>query len=236
MYSGLVTVRGVFVAHTWRKVNRTGNFFVKQNVAHRRKHERVETYSKLPHVSSAFIRIKNGVETLVVSRFASRFDNFALLENETDIAKLLAFVQSRRIVVNNAFDTPLHRCRIDFAVGNVHVAAARHRRNILDAERDIGIGRHKTHLVCTIHEINKMPGRGSHFRIIGKARLEIKVLERLRAHFCRLGHGRIRPAEHAPARIVHAVIQNILHDGSVRKHFLVVDVTIFHRVIRSSNG
>ena len=117
MDSRLVPIRGIFVAHARRKVDGTRNLFVEQDVTHRRKHKRVKADSKFTHITSAFIRIKNSVQALVVARFASRFDNLPLLKNEANIAELLAFVKRRRVVMDNAFDTPLHRRRIDFAIG-----------------------------------------------------------------------------------------------------------------------
>ena len=236
MDGGFVAVRSIFVAHARRKMDASSNFFVEQNVAHRREHKRVEADCKLTHIASAFVRIEDGVQALVVARFASRFDNLALLEDEANVAELLTFVKRRRIVMDHAFDTPLHRSRIDFTIRDVHVAAARHRRNVLDAERDVGILSYETHFVRLVHEIDQSLCGTLHFRVIGKASLEVEVFERFRTHLCALSHRRVWPAEHAPTRIVHAVVQNVLRDGPVGKHFLVVDVAVFHRVVHGADG
>ena len=236
MDGGIVAVRGIFVAHARRKVDGASNLLVEEDIAHGRVHERIETDSELAHIACALVGIEDGVELRVVARFAGSFHDFALLEHEADVAELLAIVKRGSIVLDNALDAPLHRRRIDFAVGNVHVAAARHRGNPLDAEADVGTLRNEAHLVGLVHEVDEALRRLAHLGIIGQAGLEIEVLERLGAHLRALSHGGVRPAEHAPPCLVHAVVERFLGEFAVHEHLFVAHIAIFHEVVGPADG
>ena len=137
--------------------------------------------------------------------------------------------------MNHAVDAVAHRCRIDFAIRDIHVAAARDRGDILDAERDVGAVCHEAHLVRLVHEVHEILRGTAHARVIRKACLEVEVLERLGTHLRALRHGGVRPAEYAPARLVHAVVERFLSHLAVHEHLLIAHVAIFHEVVGPAN-
>ncbi len=109
---GIVAVRGFLVAHARRKVDAARNLLVKEDVAHRRVHERVETDGELAHVACALVGIKDGIELRIVARFAGGIHNLPVLEFQADVAELLALVKRGSIVVDYAVDAATHRCGI----------------------------------------------------------------------------------------------------------------------------
>jgi hypothetical protein len=65
--------------------------------------------------------------------------------------------------------------------------------------------------VGAVHALLQGQHGPRHFRVIHCADVEVKILERLGAHAGPLGHARAGPAQHAPARLVDAVIHHRTH-------------------------
>ncbi len=138
--------------------------------------------------------------------------------------------------MNHSVDAVAHGRGIDFAVRDVHVAAARNRGDILDAERYIGAVCHEANLVGFVHEVHEILRGTAHARVVREACLEVEVLERLGTHLRALRHGGVRPAEYAPARLVHAVVERFLSHLAIHEHFLVAHVAVFHEVVGPADG
>ena len=75
-----------------------------------------------------------------------------------------------------------------------------------------------------------------HLRVIHRANVEIKIFKRLGAHARRLRHARRRPAQHAPARFVDAIILHGPDDFGIKLHAVARHVGIFIHVVRAADG
>ena len=69
-----------------------------------------------------------------------------------------------------------------------------------------------------LHAAFQRHHRAGHLRVIHRADVEIQILKRLGAHARRLRHARRRPAQHAPARFVDAIILHRPDDAGIKLH------------------
>jgi hypothetical protein len=199
----LVAVAAILVSLARREVQRAGDFLVEQDVAHRIQNVRIEAERKFADVTRAGVRVQNLIQPLRVVRRG--LDDFAVLEFQPDVFKLRARIKRRRVELDDAVHGIFHRAGKHFAVGNVAVALAHLRADALDAEVKVRAGRFEMDAVRFSSSL--FSGTiAAHLRVIHRADVEIQILERLRAHARRLRHARRGPAQHAPARLVHAII------------------------------
>ena len=82
----------------------------------------------------------------------------------------------------------LHRTTEDFAIGNVAVAAANDSGDSLDAEAQVRSRPFDFHAIGFFHQRLERFHAGLQFSVIQRADVEIKILERFRAHAGELRH------------------------------------------------
>ncbi len=185
----VVAVGGFFVALPWGEVERAGDFFVEQRVAHRVADVWIDAKRPLTEVAGAFVRVEDFVEFGGVGAGLG-LDDFALVKGEMDVGEEGPAVQRLAVVGNVAFDGCFDGASIDLAVGNIAFAEAWHDADAFDAEAQVRPRAFDVDLVgaahqglerlhCALHGVVVDPG----------ADVEVVVLERLGAHPGGLGHG-----------------------------------------------
>jgi DNA-binding transcriptional LysR family regulator len=136
MHRRAVAVVAFLVGLARREVQRTGDFLVEQNVAHRIQNIGIEPERKFAHVTRAGVGVQNFIQPLRVVR--RRVDDFAVLEFQPDVFKFRSRINRRRVELNHAVHGIFHRAGKHLAVGNVAVALAHFRADALDAEGEVG--------------------------------------------------------------------------------------------------
>ena len=127
-----VPIVGVVVGLTGREVERAGNFFVEENVAHRMKHERIEPERELADVTRARIGIEDFVQLLRI--VAGCLLDFPVLELEADTVEAGPLINCWRIKENVALDRLLHRAAKNLTIRDIAIASANHGADSFDGE------------------------------------------------------------------------------------------------------
>src|SRR6185312_13657509 len=138
MHRRAISVVALLVGLTGREVQRAGDFFIEQNIAHRTEDVGIEAEREFADVTRAWVRIQNFIEALRVVRRC--VDNFAVFEFEADVFEFGAGIERGRVELNYAIDRILHRAGKDLAVGNIAIAFAHLGADAFDAEFQIGAG------------------------------------------------------------------------------------------------
>ena len=90
--------------------------------------------------------------------------------------------------------------------------------------------------VGLLHAAFERDHRAGHARVIHRADVEIKILERFGAHAGGLRHARRGPAEDDPAGLVHAIIQDGAKEPRVKLHLVARHVGGFAGVGAAAHG
>ena len=105
-------------------------------------------------------------------------------------------------------DAVTHGSGEALAVGDVMRPRARHDRDVLDREGQIGVaGPLQVNAIRPPHAGGEPLRRLLHAGVVERADVEVEVLERLGVHLRKLGHARPGPPENAPSRVVHALLE-----------------------------
>ena len=234
MHRRAVAVVAHFIRLPGCEVERPRDFLVEQNVAHRILNIGVKAKRKFADVTRAGVGIENFVQPLGVAR--SGFDDLAVLEFEPDVFKPNARINRRRVELNHAVHRVFDRTGKDFAVGDVSQADARLSADAFDAEREVSAGSLELDAVGLFHPLRQGHHGARHLAVVHGADVEIKILKRFGAHIGRLRHARCRPAQDAPARLVHAIIQHRPERLRVKRHQIAGDIGRFAGVVTAADG
>ncbi|MFM2309380.1 MAG: hypothetical protein RLY87_1501, partial [Chloroflexota bacterium] len=173
---------GFFVALPRGEVERAGDFFVEQRVAHRVADVRIDTERPFTEVASAFVRVEDFVEFGGVGAGLG-LDDFALVEFEVDVGEQRAAIEGFAVVGNVAFNGCFDGAGVDFAVGDVAFAEARHHADTFDAEAQIGARPFDVDLIGAAHQCLEGFHGALHGVIVDTgADIEVVILKGFGAH------------------------------------------------------
>ena len=140
-----------FVSLTWSEMERTGDLFIEENVAHRMHDLAIETDGEFTNVAGTRIGIENAIDGCRV--VGGGIDDLALAELELDVVERDALIDRWRVVGNDAFHGILDRSGETFAIGNVVLAAAIDGFEPLEAEFQIGSRPLDMNIVGLVHQL-----------------------------------------------------------------------------------
>ena len=195
---------------------------------------RIESQRELADVAGAGVAIKDAVEGGGVVRcgvFHTAFGEF-----QAHIVEGMALINARDIEGHMALDALLHGAGKNLAVRDVAVAAAGDGADVFDRKAEVGAGTLEVNLVGAVHEFLECCHAGSHAAVVERADLEVKILERRRAHLRLLGHGGRRPAEDDPLCLVDAPVHDRTHGTGNETHFFIRHIGHFSDVVAAAHG
>ena len=134
-----------------------------------------------------------------------------------------------------AVDRILDRAREHFPIRDISVPFAHLGADPFDAEPQVSARPFDTDAVRFFHAPLQRNHCARHFAIVHRANIKIQIFERLGAHAGPLGHARRRPAQHAPARFVHSIIQHRTNDARIQRHLIAGHIRIFTRVCAAAD-
>ncbi len=197
MDGGVVAVGGFVVGLAGGEVEGAGDFFVEEDIAHGAQDMRVEAKGEFTDVAGACIGVQDFVEGFFVS-VAMGFDDFAVFEAEAHAIEGDAVVDAGGVVGDGAVDAVAHGGGVDFAIGDVAVAAAGNGGYAFDGEAEVGAGAGDADSVCLFHELLEVQHGIAHGGVVCQAAAEVEVFEVFGAHAGSLGHAGGGPGENGP--------------------------------------
>src|SRR6185369_11561941 len=100
----------------------------------------------------------------------------SILEFKADVLELRTRINGGRVELDSAIHRRLHRTGKDFTIGNISVAFAHFGSDSLDAEAQVGAWSDQMNFVSFAHPAFQGDHGTSHFRIIHRADVKIKIL------------------------------------------------------------
>lgn len=225
-----IAIGRFIVALSGSQVEGACDFLVEEDVTHGLEHMGIHAEGKLSDVARALICVENLVESLVVA-VAVSFDDFAVLEAETDSVEGDAVVDGRGVVGDGAVDAVAHGCCVDLTIGDVAVAGADDGRYALYAETKVCTRSDDPYFIRGFHHGLELLHALFHGSVIGQAAAEIEVLEVFGTHTGGLCHGWSGPGEDGPLALIDCQIAGGLHVFADDLHALRGDICAFEAVV-----
>ncbi len=179
----------------------TTDFLVEEGLADDLVDVPVDTQGKLAKEASSLVGIQHLVHGRFVAVVAGGLDDLAVLDLEAYAGEALTRMSDRDgVVVNDSVHGITHRSRVDFTIRDIAQASARHGRNTLDAESQLGVARPDDLDQFGLgHQLDQRLGGLGHGFVVRQDCLEEGIFEGSGGHTGQLGIGRSRPARQHPA-------------------------------------